>query len=78
MNEGRNKLMKRHGPGIWEDADGHIHWSIPELLAMVELPDTPENRESVKQMLLDMMKKGAPNAQIIFRQTPEDEGEDIR
>lgn len=78
MNDGRNKLGKRLGPGIWEDADGHIHWSIPELLAMVDLPDTPENRDEVIRMLTALMKKNRPNDALIYRKSPEDEGEDIR
>ena len=37
----------RLAPGIWLDARGDVHWSVPELLALVDLEDTPENREAV-------------------------------
>ena len=40
----------RIATGIWVDASGHIHFSIPELLAMVDLPNTPENRDRVVEM----------------------------
>lgn len=78
MNEGRNKLGRRITTGIWEDANGHIHFSIPDLLALFDLPNTPENQEEVKTMLMDLMKKNRPNAPVIFRKSPDDEGEDIR
>jgi hypothetical protein len=34
-------------PGIWLDKDGNLHLSVPELLALVQLPDTPANRAAV-------------------------------
>lgn len=42
---------RRIAPGIWEDGDGHLHFSVPELLAMVDLPDTPEHRARVVAMM---------------------------
>lgn len=78
LGPGRNKLGKQIVPGIWEDADGHPHFSIPDLLALFDLPDTPENHEIVKAMLVDLLKKNSPNAPVIFRKSPDDDGEDIR
>lgn len=58
----------RIAPGIWLDADGDVHFSIPELLAMVDLEDTPANREEVAQMVAEIMSRhGLP----IIRQDPE-------
>lgn len=37
----------RVAPGIWIDRQGGVHFSIPELLALVDLPDTPANRAEV-------------------------------
>lgn len=34
----------RIAPGIWLDRHQGLHFSIPELLAAVDLDDTPENR----------------------------------
>jgi hypothetical protein len=64
----RNQLKERLGPGIWIDQEGTPHWSIPELLAMVDLPDTPENRDAVKSMLRATMLKANPQATIIERE----------
>lgn len=42
----------RIAPGIWLDAHGDVHWSVPELLAMVDLEDTPENREAIAEIAI--------------------------
>jgi rhamnogalacturonyl hydrolase YesR len=63
-------MRERIAPGIWRDANGDIHWSIPELLEMVELEDTPENRARVEKMLEDLMRKEHPEAKIIKRPHP--------
>jgi len=58
----------RLAPGIWLDADGDVHFSIPELLAMVDLEDTPANREEIAQLVTAIMgRHGLP----IIRQDPE-------
>lgn len=68
----RNKLGKRIAPGIWEDASGNPHFSLPELLALVDLEDNPANRKAVTEMLRDLMKKKCPDAKIVERPTPND------
>lgn len=73
-----NQLKKYLMPGIWEDMDGHHHFSIPELLASVGLPDTPENHEQCKRMVMDVFKRNNPNVEIRYRKSPTDDGEDIR
>lgn len=78
LGPGRNKLGKRIAPGIWEDADGLTHFNIPELLALFDLANTPDNRKIVKNMLVELMKKNSPNAPILYRKSKDDEGEDIR
>lgn len=37
LTDKANQLKKQIAPGIWEDRDGHIHLSIPELLALHDL-----------------------------------------
>ena len=37
----------RVAPGIWLDAHGAVHFSVPELLALINLEDTPGNRSAV-------------------------------
>lgn len=66
----RNQMKRRIAPGIWEDKDGDIHWSIPELLALVDLPDTAENRQIVTEMLRNMLRK-AGSPVIIDRAKPD-------
>ena len=72
--DNRNKLKRRIAPGIWEDEDGHIHYSIPELLDIAGLEDTPDNREEVKAMIRDMIKEQSKETTIMFRATPDDPG----
>lgn len=66
MTPNCNKLKYYHGPGIWEDLDGGIHFAIPELLAMVGMPDTPENHILVRKMLTDLVKDD-PEVKMIHR-----------
>lgn len=56
---------RRVAPGLWLDANGHVHWSVPELLALVALPDTPANREAVTQLVIDTWGAQAPDIPII-------------
>lgn len=70
-NNPRNQLRRRIAPGIWEDRAGHIHWSIPELLKMVDLPETPENMAKVRAMLEEQMKTANPGVKIIHRERPD-------
>lgn len=68
----RNKLRKRHAPGIWEDRDGNVHFSLPELLELFELEDTPENRRIATENIRAMIRKQNPDATIVERKTPSD------
>lgn len=68
----RNIVRKIIAPGIWIDEDGHSHWSLPDLLAHVELEDTSENRLKVAAMLEDLIVKQNPEAQIVKRSSPEE------
>jgi hypothetical protein len=67
----RNQMKRRIAPGIWEDMEGGIHWSIPELLAMVGLPNTPENEQHVRAMMVELVRKHAPEQIIIHRAKPD-------
>lgn len=58
----------RIAPGIWVDRDGHVHWSIIEILAMVDLDDTPENREAVARIAEEVAREHGITA---IRQEPE-------
>lgn len=78
LTDKANQLKKRIAPGIWEDQKGQTHFSIPELLALHDLEDTPENHVEVNKMLVELMKKHHPNTPVLFRKSPTDDGEDLR
>lgn len=42
-------------PGIWVDTENNSHMDVPMLLAMFELPDTPQDRKRVTEMALKMV-----------------------
>ena len=55
----------RIAPGIWLDRDGDVHYSIPELLALVQLADTPENRAAVAEEIARSLR--AAGAVVILQ-----------
>lgn len=78
LTDKANQLKKRIAPGIWEDKNDKTHFSIPELLQHVGLDDTPENREEAKRMLVELFKELNPNCKLLYRESPTDDGEDLR
>lgn len=52
----QHKGSRRIAPGLWLDARGAAHWSVPELLEYFELPDTPANRARVTEMLEELAR----------------------
>jgi hypothetical protein len=53
----RDQLSRRIAPGIWEDVQGNPHWSIPELLELMDLEDTPENRARVLDTIREVERE---------------------
>lgn len=78
LTDRTDQLGKRIAPGIWKDQKDQIHFSIPELLALHDLEDTPENHQIVIKMLTELMKKFNPNSPVLYRKSPTDDGEDLR
>ena len=68
MASKRDTFSKRIAPGIWQDAEGNFHHSTRELLAMVGLEDTPENRDALKRLITQVLKQHNPNVTIIERE----------
>lgn len=64
MNEGRNKLKKRLGPGAWIDQDDNLHFSVPEILNHLGVADTPENRDQLMHHMAQWVKQQVPQAEI--------------
>lgn len=54
-------------PGFWVDAQGHVHISVPELLAYFAYEDTPANRELLHQTIVQMMAARYPDASIVMQ-----------
>ena len=62
----------RIAPGLWIDGEGNPHWSVPELLALVDLPDTPENRAAVIRLARESMDEHLPETEpILILQKPD-------
>lgn len=55
-------------PGVYQDQDGVAHFSLADLLRLVELVDTPENRSRLIQTIED----GARGEGITVEWNPED------
>lgn len=72
MGAGRNQKKRDIDVGLWEDMDGNAHIDVPALLAMVDMPHTPENIEVVMQIAEKALRKKCPDAKVIRRLTPED------
>lgn len=73
--ENRFRLKRRICPGLWIDMNDDPHWSLTEILEAEGLPDTPENRKEISDMIQGIVRSHNPNAQIQFRSTPNDEGQ---
>lgn len=56
---------------IGVDAEGAPHISVPNMLAAVEIPDTPENRAVMSEILLDVLLSHNPEIQIVCRSFPD-------
>jgi hypothetical protein len=61
---------RRIAPGIWIDAEGHAHYSVPELLALFAFEDTPENREAVARTVEETLRALASATATIIRIDP--------
>jgi hypothetical protein len=56
--------MKRVGLGLYEDDDGALHLSIPELLAACGAQDTAENRALMVEVAREVVAQQFPGVPI--------------
>jgi hypothetical protein len=56
--------VNRVGPGLYEDDDGVLHMSIPELLDAYGIADTPENREVMIAAAREVLANKFPDARV--------------
>lgn len=53
-------------PGIYRHGED-IHVDIPEVLANLKLPDTPENREAAAEEVAEVYGETFPDKRVVFR-----------
>ena len=59
-------------PGCWEDGNGNQHFSLPEILDHLGIPDIPEEHEENMRLLQQALRdKLPPGSEISTRTTPE-------
>jgi hypothetical protein len=71
-SENRNTLKRYIMPGIWEDIDGGVHFSLPDICRECGLPPTEENMQLASQVFTDSIKRLSPAAKIVHRRTAEE------
>lgn len=52
-----NQKVRDLAPGMWEDATGAVHFSVPEMLAHMGLPYTEENRLMMVAQLKELLAR---------------------
>jgi hypothetical protein len=53
------------GPGVWVDRRGGLHFSVPEILKHLGIPDTPKDRELATRYITEMFREQCPAATVI-------------
>jgi hypothetical protein len=56
--------MKAVGPGLYEDAAGALHLSVPDFLRAHGIADTPENREVMIEVAREALARHFPGVPI--------------
>jgi hypothetical protein len=56
----------RLGAGFWLDTAGDLHVSVPELLDLVALPDTPTNRADARRIITEVLQRQLPGAPLVL------------
>ncbi|HEV8542769.1 MAG TPA: hypothetical protein VGR78_10295 [Verrucomicrobiae bacterium] len=60
----RNKMKRRLAPGIWEDMDGALHISAPEILSYFGVENTEENRVEAVKMFEQIIREKYPDIDL--------------
>lgn len=53
--------------GIWIDADGELHFSVPDLLDAFDLPNTPWNRHRIIRLIIRAFHDQFPDISAIHQ-----------
>ena len=65
MKEFDFSKMKKISPGAYVDTDGALHFSIPEMLAELGVPDTPANRARLTKQVDEFMAAQSPETKVV-------------
>jgi len=57
---------RRLAPGFWVDRHGQLHISIPELLAVAKLPESPEDRAAVLQIVNEFIERIPEISDVVY------------
>ncbi|MGI8996435.1 MAG: hypothetical protein ACR2GW_07150 [Pyrinomonadaceae bacterium] len=55
---------RRLSPGTYVDPEGVLHFVIPEMLAELGFPDTPQNREDLARYASQFLREELPTAEL--------------
>jgi hypothetical protein len=61
-------MRRRLAPGVWEDANEDLHFSLPELLDFFELENNPANQAHLDAMIRKLIAENIPKTTIIERE----------
>ena len=67
----RNQCKQILAPGMWLDMDDQLHFSIPDILKHLGLPNTPEHFDALQTALLEMVRQQKRDATLIIRTKPD-------
>lgn len=62
--------MRRIAPGVYSSPDGTMHLDVPELLQDAGYPDTPENRETLTRVAIEMIRERFPEIPVTLTEAP--------
>lgn len=71
MKLARNQIKRRIRPGVWEDAEGELHFILPEILAHLGWPDDEEHRRALTEILKETIQEVDSGAIIVERTGPD-------
>lgn len=56
---------RRLAPGVWVDRNGGLHFSAPDLLALLNVADTPANRDELTKHIREYLSTATPDASLV-------------
>ena len=65
---GRNTLKRYLTPGVWEDINGGLHFSLPDICKALGLAPTEENLKLARQVIREQLS----GLRIVDRETWDD------